>query len=91
MIVSILIIAYNPLLNTFGDDLKRQVNHPVYTPLRRQYGKFHRIQSKSCVRHISQKLKGIRFDLGVIASHSFFLIVYRPPDQHFDFLQRKWL
>lgn len=63
MIVSILIIAYNPLLNTFGDDLKRQVNHPVYTPLRRQYGKFHRIQSKSCVssRHISQKLEAIRF------------------------------
>ena len=88
MIVPVFIVTDYSFLDAFGYNIQCQMNKPVTASFGRQHGKLHRIERQSGIatRHICQKCAGIRIDLCVIASHSFFLIIDSPVNQAFHIL-----
>jgi hypothetical protein len=93
MVIPCLVIPHGTFLNTFRRHIKRDMDFPVASALRRQNAQLNRIQRRPCVsvRDICQKFLCVRINHSVIFTHSPLFVVHCPLNQYLDIILRQRL
>ena len=83
MIISRLVIAHRPFLNTLLRHFQTDMYFAVALPVRGHDSKLHGIQRMSGIasRNVRKKGKGILLDHRIVCAHPLFLIIDRPLNQ----------